>query len=556
MAEVIDDKILNQLTEILKDIATSQKRPVSQVVLTKNSINDIVKELLNGTYKFTQKTNKILSSDIGRSFQQALREQVDQRNSFLGKLTNWKWLAGQDTSGSGLQAIRTAEKISGGIESIFSGKALSGTKELLSAFPKLAKFMGGPLSIAFQTVATSLIAFDRHLTKINQQTFGVTGGFQSDYLQKDMADRGRFILDAKSSFRELSNTKDFEKYLSYATQNLNRNIRQNTDTYSTLNYGSQALMSMGVSENTALSIMSSLLKREGLNSNQSNAAIKLLTDQIKDAAKNNRLTMSEAKVLEETSKSYEINKKYNLSMEWINRQIIKFNDALDKGTRTAEDFASVQKTLYGGESGQLAGWGMAMVENALASGVKVPKELLDNLFDPRAFSEAMRDPDVIKKMGPMYKSFFENQNSQIGGENIYQKRFATRAMLKAQGFNVSTGAINDLVANNFDFAKAGLLGVGGYASVSKRKEDQVQIEDISRNFKGDVKDYIEATKTFTELLSNSIGKGSENIIQTMKEIHQENQKQRDENIKILNNSESTFGEKQVALLQTMTPPGF
>lgn len=550
MADEIEltPKQLAEIEKYLKERATLAGVSIKDLKLSPNNIKEMAKEIAEGTYKAMQKSNKVLSTDIGKALINATKSQISDSNSFLGKLSNPRWLFGQDTSASGLQAIRTAEKVSSGLDDIFGGKFLSGSRELASAFPKVAKLISSPFALAIMTATKAVIAFDKHLTEVNKNTLNMTGGFQSSFMDKNMAERYQFYLGIKQSFRDLNNIDKLAPTQTFALQNLSTQKRLDENVWKSLNYGSTALRSMGVSDNTSLSIMSALINREKLSYTQGNAVIKKMTDRISGKD----LTMSDAKIMDETLRGYEANKKFNLSMDWVNRNIVKYNDSLEKGTRAFEDFAAVQKNLYEGESGQLAGWGTAMIENALSSGINVPKELLDNLFDPRALSEAMRDPDIIKKMGPMYKSFFENQNTQIGGDNIYQKRFAARTMLKAQGFNVSTGAINDLVANDFDFAKTGLLGTGSAYSISKRKEDQETIENISTDFEKLVKSYQDATTTITSQLGNVIGEGAEKITQTMKDIAIENNKQRQESFKVLTDPNSSFKDKWIAQATLMS----
>ena len=551
MADEIElsPKQLADIEKYLKERATLARVSVKDLTLSKNNIREMAKEIAQGTYKAMQKSNKVLSTDIGKALINATKSQISESNSFLGKLSNPKWLFGQDTSASGLQAIRTAEKVSSGLDDIFSGKLLSGSRELASAFPKVAKLISSPFAMAIMVATKAIIAFDKHLTEVNKNTLNMTGGFQSSFMDKNMAERGQFYLDIKESFRKLNNIDKLPTIQSFALQNLSTQKRLNSDVWSALNYGSTALTSLGVSDNTSLSIIAALTNREKLSYTQSNTAIKKMTDRISGKD----LTLSDARIMDETLKGYEANKKFNLSMDWVNRNIVKYNDSLEKGTRLFEDFAAIQKTFYGGDTGQLAGLGNLIAQNAMAAGVELPTEVLNNLNNPYALKMLMSDPSIMKKLGPALQVTAKNMTVQAGfsGNELAEQGFLGDLLSQLFKVNVSRQAVIDLQRNNYDFEKTGLLGTGSTYSVSKKLEDQKNIEDISTNFEELVKSYQEATTTITSQLTNAISGAAEKITQEMKNVALEENKQRQENFKILMDPNSSSKDKLIAISQNM-----
>ena len=505
------NKVIRELTSKEQEII----RQANEKIKNLKKENELSKKEQAAISKNLKENEKIRKLSLEQINEKAKEEDKKRNISYWKKFENFM-AGGGESKDSFEQMLRVRQRF-GGIEQIFSGNIVSGTSQLLGSFKSLARIMGGPYAVAIRLVISGLLQLDKAITALNKQVFSSTGGIASPLRDASMAKKREYILEQRKYMRELNITDQEEDIYSSIAQKLplylKRDVERTSELTKGLTYGRTALTSMGVNKETADSLLTTLYRREGLSGNQSNYFIAKMVDKMKDMG--SKLKLTENQVVDETMKSYDANKKFNLSMGWINNQVLKFNKALENGTRTAEDFAAVQKSLYAGDTGQLAGLANIVAESAVAEGVEIPQELLQNLNNPYALKMLMSDPEVMKKLGPALQATAKRMTIQSGqsGNELAEQGFLGDLLQQMFKINVSRQAVIDLQKNNYDFAKAGLLGIGGAESVSKRIEDQKNIDKGAEEFRSNVQKYQDSVTTIFKQIEEYVGNIKDHVIQ-------------------------------------------
>ena len=422
---------------------------------------------------------------------------------------------GEKTKDSFEQMYRVRQRFSG-IEQIFSGNLKSGITQVAGSFTSLARIMNGPYVAALTATISALNALDKQLTKVNIEALTATGGYMSPYMSATPAQVQQFHNRAAERLTDIGLRGQYENISSSLIQNFSTARRQRdwSNLVDAFGYGRKSFSSLGIDDATADRLMTALQKNENLNTNQSLVAIRRM--QSRTIAADG--LMSDKQIIDETMKGYDANKKFNLSMDWVNRQVVKFNSALEKGTRSMDDFAAIQKSFYGGDTGQLAGLANIIAESASMTGVEVPPELIQNLNNPDALKMLMSDPEVMKKLGPGLQATAKRFASESGnaGNALAEQGFLGDILKNLMNVNVSRQAVIDLQKSGYDFEKTGLLGTGGGISVSKRKQDQEQIDKDAELFRTNLTQYTEKTSTVLGIISQNVGEMKDAIIEGLK----------------------------------------
>ena len=428
---------------------------------------------------------------------------------------------GEKTKDSFEQMYRVRQRFSG-IEQIFSGNLKFGITQVAGSFTNLARIMNGPYVAALTTVIAGLNAFDKYLAKLNSETFTATGGYLSPYRSASYSEIQGFRNRNREALGKIQLRDSYDDIRNNIVQSFSTRRRQNNfdELVNAYGYGRRSFGSLGIDNASSDRFMNMLLRNEGLTTNQSLAVLKRIQERTVSAGG----MMSDKQIIDETMKGYDANKKFNLSMDWVNRQVIKFNSALEKGTRSMDDFAAIQKSFYGGDTGQLAGLANIIAESASMAGVEVPPELIQNLNNPYALKMLMSDPEVMKKLGPGLQATAKRFASESGnaGNTLAEQGFLGDILKNLMNVNVSRQAVIDLQRSGYDFEKSGLLGTGGGISVSKRKQDQEQIDEQAENFRNDMVDYTKRTTAIAEQISTKLGEIKDTIV----EEYAKNQEQR------------------------------
>lgn len=510
MADILKD------AEYAKQYAQQQQQEILDSFNKGNiDLEKAMKELTTVTKNDIKALNNYISNqkklaDAIQKNNQLYQNAASGSKSILQSLVDK--LAGKSSDSNSFEGAWRVEKRFTGIEQIFKGNIASGAKSLFNSFDVGSKILKGPWTLAINAAITAVNEFDKHLTKINKSAFTYTGGLYSSYMNKTPAQRQEFITNRRKILRELNMSEQEGEIAGSVAQNISTHYRETADPFASFAKTRKSLESMGIDKSTADRLTTSLVKTEGLNSTQ----IDVFISRLEKTLTKKPLFMSDKQVIDETLKGFEANKKFNLSMGWINNQIIKYNKALEIGTRSMEDFASIQRSFYNQKDpGQLAG-----IANLLAqTGETMPSEIMNNLDNPLALGILMSDPENIKKLGPAMKAFAEGTIGQMGGaKNEYEAQGKLQLILsKILKTDVSRQAIIDLQKSGYDFEKTGLLGAGGGKSIGWRREDQAALTKEADDYQKQLKLYTDATTTLAKQMSEAIGKASDDIILAYKQ---------------------------------------
>lgn len=476
------------------------------IKLTKATIKDLAKEIAEGTYqKFGKNTFPIVNSQLA----QEVKKIVEENNSFSNKIKSWGWWTGQDSSGSGLQAIRTAEKISGGIDSIFSGNFFSGMKEIGQAFPKIAKFMGGPLSIAIQATIKGLTTFDEALSKSTKTAVSITGGMYSNSLGgrspsgvlQRIHNLG-FNAELKDSLYDIGMKDEYENITSSISKSYGIAAYKNKqkDFVSSIAYAQKGLGSFGIDANTTNNIVANLRTTEGKDNIGIFAQLRRLTKRFETMK-----YLSPEQATQQITSLSDQTKMLGTNFEWANQTIIKFERELQKGTMTLSDFASLNRSLQSGGVSRNAGVAAMLSEFASRTGIDLPQSFLSSNVIGRGFAlstEAMLGNDNVARATSGKITEMLNQM----GMNTKDERAGMLQQILSQMFGVnisSEAALKSLTSTGeVDLLKSGVAGTKAFQEKVKEEREAKKYEDEVRKYYVGEESYVNQMKYWVGGLYN------------------------------------------------------
>ena len=502
MAEEIEltPKQLADIEKYIKEKAALFGVSTKDLKISPNVVREMAKEIADGTYKAMQKSSKILSSDIGKAVANATKDQIRQNNSLIGKLNNMNWWLGQDKSGSGLQAIRTAEKISESFELATKGNILGGLKQLGSAIPAVAKLMGGPLSIAIQGLVTSLIAIDKHLTKLNREVLSTTGGLYSSYLNKTYTEKLSYSKTIEDLARNYHRQGEKEELMQAIQKNFAPSIAYSAKTGLPIIAASlanrTAFESIGIDKNYSDQLLFKLIRQRGMSAG---AAAGSLNNLLKFATSEKRTGIySDQEIIKKSDELYTMTRAYGTSMEWAAKYVNRFSKEIELGTIAMSDFASYNKGIREGDTGKLAGIGQLLVEHGQATGLNIPKEMLESSGNSLAMSWNFRklaesgNKDLLK----LLSSWLGMQTGNIAGSN---EAAAMETLYSLVGPNLGFGKISQPQVEKI--VKGGFKNLEGAYAVSGITQP---IEDFN-NYENLIKHYLDKTTGETTKITTALG---------------------------------------------------
>lgn len=483
------------------------------IKLTKATIKDLAKEIAEGTYqKFGKNTFPIVNSQLA----QEVKKIVEENNRFSDKIRSWKWWAGQDSSGGGLQAIRTAEKISGGIDSIFSGNFLSGMKEIGQAFPKVAKFMGGPLSIALQAAVKGLITFDEALSKSTKTAVSITGGMYSSSLGgrspsgvlQRIHNLG-FNAELKDSLYNIGMEDEYENITSSISKSYGIDAYKNKqkDFVSSIAYAQKGLGSFGIDANTVNNIVANLRTTEGKDNIGISAQLRRLTKRFETMK-----YLSPEQATQQITSLSDQTKMLGTNFEWANETVKKFERELQKGTMTLSDFASLNRSLQSGGVSRNAGVAAMLSEFASRTGINLPQSFLSSNVIGRGFAlstEAMLGSDSVARAASGKITEMLNQM----GMNTKDERAGMLQQILSQMFGVnisSEAALKSLTSTGeVDLLKSSVAGTKAFQKKAAEEEEAKKYEDEVRKYYVGEESYVNQMKHWVGGLYNHfVGKAT------------------------------------------------
>lgn len=298
-----------------------------------------------------------------------------QKPTFLQKMLG---IANQDNSFE--QMYRVRQRF-GGIEQILTGNVASGISQFAGSFKMISNVMGGPLFLAIQTVTSGLLRLDKAIAETRNQVTSATGGalspFRGDYvgslsfrnqLQTNLRQygmQGEWKDLAMASLQSTGMGSILNKQTGKVDDNLlaERVLTQG----STLKY----MTSMGISADTINKIFRinrNLEKMDEIAAQSSQYRLAKLFSTSR--------TMTTQEGAEQAVSLYEQTKSLGVNFEWAARTVRRFDEALQKGEISLNDFAAISRGIRGADQGKAAGLAAMLKDYAMRTGLELPEEFM------------------------------------------------------------------------------------------------------------------------------------------------------------------------------------
>lgn len=507
--EIKDIKVsreeLEQASQYLKELATLRGVSVNELNLSRETIRSMAREIVEGTYK----KDKELIKDINTLLKESIKEQKElkqtqqkQSQSFLTKLGFIEKPA-QDQ----LAIQYKARQMAGGIESVMEGRFASGTRQILSTFPKIANFMGGPYFLAIQAVTSGLLKLDDAIARAKQQVLSTTGGiyspFRGDtigaliYKEQITSDLRKYGLQDKSS--EISNSVFASTGMGAMIYGkghpkegqINQDLlRERVDTQgAAIRY----LGSLGISDQLVSNILKTNRNIEGMSEIRSRASLYRLAERFKSSR-----FMTEEEGAQQSVTLYEQLKSLGVNFEWASRTVRKFDEALQKGEVTLNDFAAISRGVKGSDTGRAAGIASMLKDYATRNNIILPKEFMEASDIGSGFYLTTKEGISNKQIQRALVGMAKEQGSNINfGSSILDQAAAMQYYLGKgpYGANISSDMMLKVLETN-DWSNI----VGGRVGDSNQN-----INVQSQKLLDEAKDYYKENRSYFKALSDNIG---------------------------------------------------
>lgn len=499
----LTSKQVKDILQASKDLAEIQQvDSPDKIYVTKGSFEDLAREIVKGTYEANEKIAKIFENSFGRKLYNEVVSQKEEMNRFSSKMLNKDWWLGKDQSMSGLESLARARSVGSGLNSLMEGQISTGLNTIASAIPSLSKFLSGPLYIAINVLIKGLHTLDQSIAKMNTDISSSTGGRFSNLLYKAYGSKVDYLKNIKDDLSEYNRSSEYAEVMnsvgkSFAIELSKPGTDFNKKIYGAYGAARTSFESIGMDKQFADKFLKTLILGENIK--DPDQAITRIDRLIQKSISKGAGVFSPEQLMQTQLSLFEQVKKFGLNMDWTTDIVGRFSEELEKGTVTLSNFASINAGMKQGETSQLAGIGMMMVQNALASGVDVPKELINNMNDPLAFSWNIRqlagkgDPRLLK----MLSASMPQMTNQMGLSDDAAKEFLYGIGNQFTFGKLSQPQIEKIVSSGFsDFA--GAYGVNS-GNIRYKKEDIDTTKESIKDFSDKITSY---SKQLAELIKS------------------------------------------------------
>lgn len=490
------DYITKRFEDIYKDTNLTQK--------------GYLKELkhLEGLYKLEKSQKEIVtklikqSTNVEQNYINELKKKIDEAK----KPGFWQKIGFKDPGKDDIATQYRARQMAGGIESIVEGRFASGTRQILSTFPKIANFMGGPYFLAIQAVTSGLLKLDDAIARAKQQILSTTGGiyspFRGDtigaliYKEQITSDLRKYGLQDKSS--EISNSvfastgmgaMIYGKGHPKEGQINSDLLRERVDTQGA---GIRYLGSLGISDQLVSNILKTNRNIEGMNEIRSRASLYRLAERFKSSR-----FMTEEEGAQQSVTLYEQLKSLGVNFEWASRTVRKFDEALQKGEVALNDFAAVSRGIKGSDAGKAAGIASMLKDYAIRNNIILPKEFMEASDRGAGLYLQTRSGISNKNIQRGLTGLFKEMSSGINyGSTTFDQAAVIQDLLRG----IPNANITADMAKN-------IAQTGNWSDImGGRSGDSTQnITAQSQKLLDEAKDYYKENRSYFKAFSDNIG---------------------------------------------------
>lgn len=492
---------LENATQYIKEIAILKGVKEGELKLSKETIRTMAKEIASGQYKADKELIKDVRSalkDAIREQKQAIQEQTRKNESF------WSKIGFKESSKDDLATQYRARQMAGGVESIMEGRFTSGARQILSTFPKIANFMGGPYYLALQTVTSGLLKLDDAIAKARQEVVASTGGvfspFRGDALGASLyriqigeklrdyglQDKAAEIMGAAYGSTGLGS-------VTYTQGPLKGQINKGLIEQRAINQGAalRYMGSLGISDSSINNLLKISRNLEG----QSEIGALATQYRLAERFRSSRF-MTEDEGAQQSLALYEQTKSLGVNFEWASRTVRKFDEALQKGEITLNDIAALSRSIKGADQGNAVGLAAQLKDFAMRTGMNVPTEFMQSTDVGSGLLLGTSKMLGNKDMQRLLQAFIKERASSFGmGTDIATQAFQLQLALKSTNTNISSDAAMKILQTG-DWS----LLTGGRGGVKPEIATQQ-----AQNLQTDAKTFYEEQRSVAKAISDGIG---------------------------------------------------
>lgn len=492
---------LENATQYIKEIAILKGVKEGELKLSKETIRTMAKEIASGQYKADKELIKDVRSalkDAIREQKQAIQEQTRKNESF------WSKIGFKESSKDDLATQYRARQMAGGVESIMEGRFTSGARQILSTFPKIANFMGGPYYLALQTVTSGLLKLDDAIAKARQEVVASTGGvfspFRGDALGASLyriqigeklrdyglQDKAAEIMGAAYGSTGLGS-------VTYTQGPLKGQINKGLIEQRAINQGAalRYMGSLGISDSSINNLLKISRNLEG----QSEIGALATQYRLAERFRSSRF-MTEDEGAQQSLALYEQTKNLGINFEWASRTVRKFDEALQKGEITLNDIAALSRSIKGADQGNAVGLAAQLKDFAMRTGMNVPTEFMQSTDVGSGLLLGTSKMLGNKDMQRLLQAFIKERASSFGmGTDIATQAFQLQLALKSANTNISSDAAMKILQTG-DWS----LLTGGRGGVKPEIAAQQ-----AQNLQTEAKTFYEEQRSVAKAISDGIG---------------------------------------------------
>lgn len=514
----IEQAVLTNTNQVMSDfnqgIITFEEAIKALTTVTKNDIS-LTKRRIIEANKLTEAIKKNIETQ-----QRALGG-----SNILGRITN-VLSGGAKEGGNTFEEMYRVRQRFGGLEQIFSGNFKSGIRDFAGSFKNISTIMKGPYFTAISVVVSGLLKLDDALAKATKTATSMTGGLQSDFLNKNGFAAAVFNRGLKQDLYNIGMQKEFENISGALVKGYGMGSYQGRqqDYITSMAYAQKGLSSFGISADTTNNLLSNLRLLDNKDTTGIYAQLKRLSDNV---VKMKYLSPDEA--MRQMSSLFDQTKMLGINFEWANRAITQFEKGLKDGTISLSDFAAVNRSLRSGGISKNAGIAEMVIDYASRSGLNLPQNLISS--DPlgRGFALSTKSMLSNNQFALAYQGTIQEKIDQMGGATKQDKAARLQYFLSQLGVNIGPEAAESAIKSNgqIDLIGSKILGTRmGEKEDEERKKAKEYQEEVESYYKGttswhkgvlDKMDKLinNTGKTFSEGAAEGMSSSSADIIRNL-----------------------------------------
>lgn len=492
--ELKDIKVTDEMLRRAQENAMSGIIDKDNPELTYKILKENAKEFRES---FNKELKKLKFEELGKKLQNELLS--DAKKAFEPKQGFLQKLGFREPTKDDLATQYRARQMAGGVESIMEGRFASGARQLASTIPQIANFMGGPYYLALQLVVSGLIKLDSALSKATKTASLMTGGINSEMLG-DLGQRFsnmQFIASTRMKLHDIGMGSEYNNIVNAMIKGAGYGSYQGkqAQTIESLAYAQKGLSSLGISADTANTLMNNLSLLEGKGQTGQYAQLQRFIDRAvgsKDGNIKSTKYLSPEEYMRQSLSLLDQTKMLGMNFEWANRAVKQFEGELKRGTISLSDFAAVNRSLQGGGLSQNAGLSALITNYAYRTGIKLPESFLQSNALGQGFALSLPSMLSNRNILKAYQGQLSEMIQQIGGNNRYERAGALQAILQSRGINVSATAALEAIRpdGSVDLERAKIMGTAAFRKREEEEASAKQYQSAVEKYYTDSEGYV------------------------------------------------------------------